>query len=446
MELKDLFLAPLYMLFFYAIASKIRKKHFAGHPFEPYFMRALHLKFFGAIGAGMVYWFYYDYGDTRGFYIGGKKILSFLKTPNSNLFDIIFPSKANVNIDTFSFLHSIRAFNDTSSFFMYKICAFISIFSFSTYTVIALFFALFSFISSVYFYKSLLRIYPTLWKELGIAIFFIPSVYFWGSGLFKDSLTFAGLCLVAGSGFNLLERHKINRSIFLLLLGSYLILSIKGYILLSFAPCFGLYIFLSYNKKIKSVVLRNLMLPFFLVLGLITGYFFLQQVSSATPEWSIERIEGRAKDMQKWHDMVGKIYGGDGSGSNYSVGTIGDFSLGGILSSFPLVISITFYRPFLWEVRSPFMLLTSLEGLFFLWLTIKLFKSYGIKQVFEIIFSKPIVSFCLLYALIFGFAVGYTSYNYGALARYKIPCLPFYLLFVYLADYYLKEKKILFAK
>ena len=28
------------------------------------------------------------------------------------------------------------------------------------------------------------------------------------------------------------------------------------------------------------------------------------------------------------------------------------------------------------------------------------------------------------FSIIFGFAVGFTAYNFGALVRYKIPCLP----------------------
>jgi hypothetical protein len=442
LELKDLFLAPLYMLIFYGIATKIRNKHFKGHPFEPYFMKALHLKFFGAIGAGMVYWFYYDYGDTRGFFNRGKNIYNYIINDFSSFFDYMFPSKHSFqSYDVINNLNYLKAFSDTASYFMYKSSAFLSFFTFNTYTCIALIFAFFCFLSSLYFYKALDRKFPSLHKEIAIAIFFIPSVFFWGSGLFKDSLTFACLCLVAGGGFNLLDRHKPLKSFMLIVFGAYVILEIKGYILLSFAPCFGLYIFLSYNHKIKSAALRKVMLPLFLSLGLITGYFFMQQVSSATPEWSVDRIEARAKDMQQWHDILGKTYSGDGAGSHYSVGDIGDFSIGGMLSKFPLVISITFFQPFLWQVRSPFMLLTSLEGMFFLWLTIKLFKSYGVAMVLKTIAENPIISFCLSYALIFGFAVGYTSFNYGALARYKIPCLPFYLLFIYFSEHFLRKKK-----
>jgi hypothetical protein len=450
MELIDLFIAPLYMLIFYAIATKIRNKHFKGHPFEPYFMKALHLKFFGAIAAGMVYWFYYGYGDTRGYFNRGIYIHELIVEDFSNVLYYLFPSKgAEVPYAARRAIGFLRPIDDPASYFMYRISAIMSFITFSSYTVIALFFAFFSFISSLYFYKVLVKKITGLEKEIAIAIFFIPSVFFWGSGLFKDSLTFAGICLVAGAGFNLLSGYKPLKSFLLLCIGVYLTLSIKAYILLSFAPCFGVYIFLSYGNKIKSGALRALMLPFFLALGILTGYLFLQQISSASPDWNVESMEKRATDMQRWHTQVSKYqddgYGGgwSGGGSSYSLGAPGDFSASGLLQKFPLAISVTFFRPFPWEVRSPIMLLASLEGLFFLWITLKSAKKYGFYKYFQHAFSEPIVLLCLMFSLIFGFAVGFTSYNYGALVRYKIPCLPFYLLFVYLNNYYLDKKAVL---
>ena len=44
--------------------------------------------------------------------------------------------------------------------------------------------------------------------------------------------------------------------------------------------------------------------------------------------------------------------------------------------------------------------------------------------------KDPNLMFFLIFSLIFAFAVGITSYNFGALSRYKIPCLPFYGAFL----------------
>ncbi|MEP2024099.1 MAG: hypothetical protein ABJI85_05525, partial [Reichenbachiella sp.] len=42
--------------------------------------------------------------------------------------------------------------------------------------------------------------------------------------------------------------------------------------------------------------------------------------------------------------------------------------------------------------------------------------------------NDPIVLYCLTFSLLFAFAVGVSTYNFGTLMRYKIPVIPFYLI------------------
>ncbi|TVR77560.1 MAG: hypothetical protein EA412_10750, partial [Chitinophagaceae bacterium] len=51
------------------------------------------------------------------------------------------------------------------------------------------------------------------------------------------------------------------------------------------------------------------------------------------------------------------------------------------------------------------------------------------------------IIFCIVFAIIFAFGVGFTSFNFGALARYKTPCLAFYLIGISLIYYYSKKDK-----
>jgi hypothetical protein len=41
-------------------------------------------------------------------------------------------------------------------------------------------------------------------------------------------------------------------------------------------------------------------------------------------------------------------------------------------------------------------------------------------------FKSPEVVFCLIFSLVFAFGVGISTYNFGSLARYKIPLFPYY--------------------
>jgi hypothetical protein len=48
---------------------------------------------------------------------------------------------------------------------------------------------------------------------------------------------------------------------------------------------------------------------------------------------------------------------------------------------------------------------------------------------------------CVVFALFFGFAVGFSSYNFGALSRYKIPAVPFFIAALFIIRHKAKEAK-----
>jgi hypothetical protein len=59
----DFILTPLFILILSTIAKKQRDKRYPpGHPLRPHFMRALYLKFGGAIFIALLYEYYYGGG------------------------------------------------------------------------------------------------------------------------------------------------------------------------------------------------------------------------------------------------------------------------------------------------------------------------------------------------------------------------------------------------
>jgi hypothetical protein len=81
------------------------------------------------------------------------------------------------------------------------------------------------------------------------------------------------------------------------------------------------------------------------------------------------------------------------------------------------------------------LVVASIEGMITFFFTITLLLRAGIINFFKLIIANPEVQFCLIFSVIFAFAVGFTSFNFGALARYKIPFMPFYYMALFiLAD------------
>jgi hypothetical protein len=87
------------------------------------------------------------------------------------------------------------------------------------------------------------------------------------------------------------------------------------------------------------------------------------------------------------------------------------------------------------------MLLSALEALFLLGLTIRLFYRNKLLHITQSIRS-PIILFCLIFAIIFAFGVGISTYNFGTLSRYRIVMVPFYVMAIYMLDLHAQSKKI----
>ena len=62
------------------------------------------------------------------------------------------------------------------------------------------------------------------------------------------------------------------------------------------------------------------------------------------------------------------------------------------------------------------------------------------------IFKDPMIMYCLLFAITFALFIGVTTLNFGTLVRYKIPCMPFYIIGLILILQRSKEKKLRLAE
>jgi hypothetical protein len=117
-----------------------------------------------------------------------------------------------------------------------------------------------------------------------------------------------------------------------------------------------------------------------------------------------------------------------------------DGSMVGLVKLAPIAISTTFFRPFLWESRKPSTLLSSLESLLLMLFTAFIIWKAGLFNFFKIITRDPLVMYCFLFSCVFALFVGASTLNFGSLVRYKIPCVPFYLISLFLVHEKVKEK------
>jgi hypothetical protein len=421
MELRDLVVTPLFIILVLVAAFFIRPR-VTDSINRRYFFPALFGKMLGALALGFIYQFYYSGGDTFNYHTHGSRVIweAFGYSMDQGI-KLLFSGE-----EVYKYSGRIVFYGDTPSFFVVQLAVFFDFLTFSSYSATALLFAVVSFIGSWMFYQTFYQQYPQYHFKLAIAAFFIPSVFFWGSGILKDTITLACLGIATYQIYKLFIKWQINMfSVLLLMVSMMAIFSIKKFILQAFLPAAIIWVMASQVNQIKSTMLRLLVVPFSICLVVFSAYYSVVKVGEGDKKYAVDKIAQTAKITA--YDIG--FYTGKDAGSRYSVGEL-DGSFASLLKVAPAAINASLFRPYLWEVKNPLMALSAAESLGILTLAFFIVLKQR-QQVFQAV-SNPNVLFCLVFSITFAFAVGVSTFNFGTLARYKIPLLPFLLTALFL--------------
>jgi hypothetical protein len=432
----DLVLTPLFLGVLIFIARRQRdKKYPVGHPLRIYYLPGLYVKFFGAIFIALVYQFYYHGGDTFNYFMQSRVINSSLNDSFGTWTKLILRISPDVDPKLYAYVSQMEFYQDPASHMVNVIAAIFGLLNGTTYIPIALLFAYFSFTGIWAMYKTFAQIYPGLVKPLAFAFLFIPSTFVWGSAIFKDTICMFGLGWMTYTTFRIFVNKDFSLQNFLLLaLSFYLIAVVKIYILLAFLPAISLWVLLTYSHRIASSGVRFIVWIFFIGLISFGFIFFANRFSKELNKYSLEKIAETVSSTRGWIS-----YATDVEGSSYNLGEF-EPTIPGMLSKFPSGVVVTLFRPFPWEVKKIIVALSALEAIVFLFATLFSFVRNGFTGFFRRVFTDPNLTFFLIFTLIFSFAVGISTYNFGALSRYKIPCLPFYAAMLIILIYVPNQK------
>lgn len=438
----DLIITPFILIIILAFLNNARKS-VKDKTLRTYFNAAFRVKVIGAIGVGFLYQFYYGrgvgVGDTFSFYRQASIIYNaFFDSPFTYFSLLTTPTTSGQPYPiAYNYLSQSDYFmgGDFRTFNVVRITAFCALFTFNTYSAIALLFAAASFTGVWAIYRVFYDMYPVLHRPLAYAVFFVPSVFFWGSGLVKDSLSLGALGWVFyGFYFGFIKRQKITQNTLIFLLATYALFNLKDYILYGFAGGLMTWLFLQYRANIKNQALRFLMLPVMLVGGLGAGYYTVSRLAENNARFNLDNVANTARVSAEWLEQVGQREGG----SVYSLG-ITDWTPAGLISASPRAVWLAIFQPHPWQARNIIMLLSAAEATFFLWLTLRVLLRNNIFLIINTFLEHPVLLLCLIFTIILGLAVAITSYNYGALVRYRIPYQPFYLAMLYILRYKLNK-------
>ena len=435
MNIQDIIVTPIYIILILVSAYFVSIK-FVCQDDKKYFMWGLIAKISGCLFFSFIYQLYYEGGDTTNYWTNGGHLKEVLLEEPLMGIELFF---GNYQPQALEYYQHIWLRKSESAMMVVRTSALFDIITFSTYSATSIFFALISFIGTWEFFKTIYKTLPIPKIFLFTSIFLIPGVFFWGAGLMKEGLVMPAMFIA----FSMVLRWFILKErkwwiIVIFLFSCWILFAIKIYILISVIPIFFILFLLKWIKNFKHIIIQLLVFPTALFFIGLAGYLIANFISlTSSGRYSLEAIPRHIRLTA--YDLA---YGwGRDAGSSYNLGEL-DGTWSSVLPKLIPAVVVTLFRPFPWEINSLMVMFSSIEstGFLFFLLFILFFHRSGLK----IVLQNPILLSFLLFSILFAFAVGISTYNFGSLSRYKIPALPFFSIFLiswFYSSKYLKASR-----
>ncbi len=474
----EILLCILWSLLFILLIQRMRffeTKDISRHTISFFFI----IKVLAGVALWAVYTFYYtdrSTADIYKYFDDSRVIHSALRHSARDYFNLLFGTGSDRNLQEYilKMNYWYREFESNiinEDRTMIRFNAVLQLFSFGYFNVHTVFFSFLSLCGLAGIYKTFAPALEGKRRTFAILLFLFPSLLFWCSGVLKESLVLftAGMLIYH---FNKLLSDKKPKSFLFSFLFACLLLITKSYMLLVLVPGLLCWLIIHLTGNHFSLLkfalaagicvtaaftVHKLGLPERIVTKqkmfvnvanggthLLSGNKFVyispEVNNPVTPTG--EKGYARIRDgvpYQYWfrekpNDTLTAtaqadttsywvFYSQPPSGSRISIAKL-DERFTSFLKAAPQAFGNVMLRPYMWEARSPLLIVPALENVFLVVLLALaiLFGSY--KQS-----NKAILFFCLSSFVFLFLLVGYTTPVMGAIVRYKTPALPFLFVF-----------------
>ena len=435
----DLVLAPMFFFIALCYGLLLKNKLTKNYPYlKRYYTPALLVKFLGAILSIWFYDFFLNGSDMTGYYRGSLAVSNAFWNDFSHFLEIFTKNAKDFSNPVYQYFIDMNIayyMKSEKTMQMCRIGGILSLFTFNSIYAIGAIISLISFIASWRVLQVFCSIYPMAYKGLSYSILFIPSVIFWGtSPLMRDTmvlifLNFSFTCIFR---IFILKKPKFI-SLIILVVSMYFLITMKIYVALSFVPSAIIWVmFYNKNRRSKRISVNKV---FKIIIGLSLALIVLIIISNISQRFRIENILKYATSVQKYHTSIND----QTNGSGYNLGDYNSSTLK-FIAVIPKSINVVLFRPYITEVTKLALLPSAIEALFSFFLFVIFLFKYKLRFL-KLVRTESSVLFCMIFSLTFFFAIGFSTYNFGSLVRYKIQALPFFFSGLSIMYYYLKKKK-----
>jgi len=385
------------------------------------------------IGAGLffsyIYLIYYGDGDTVFYYSGAGTIVNMAKKDVFAFIQLMFGERTPELRSLFDWTTGYPTyFKDANAWAVCRFTVPFYIAGLGSYWASTIIMNAVLMIPMWRFYTMLIRMYPQQRKYMAIALFYMPSLVFWSSGILKDVWCYVALLQLYLAVYQIFIRKKmIWKSIFLYVFWAYILISIRPFMFYTAFVTTLLWIGFRWIHTIESGVVRTLAFPVIMIVMGVTIVISISELGDvaegkyATVDSMLEHAVIIQQDLTRT-----EAYGEN----TFDIGKF-DASIPSMLSKAPVAIIAGMFRPFIWEARSILMIFSGFESAFLMGFFLYLLFRTGVVGFFALVQKDAFLISSIAFAVMFGFFVGLTTANFGALVRYKIALIPFFTIVLF---------------
>lgn len=416
-------LSFVYILVLYMVFARRKNMRIRTEPEYKYYLWGLWARVLGGVGFSMIYFFYYNGGDTIMYFYSAVSMakLAFI-SPVKYLEVLLFPATperlAYFNSDT-GWPYGVMYYSPRN-FMLVRLISVVVLFTFRSYLVTTVVVGSLTYGGVWKCYQTFVGYFPALLDKFAMAFLFVPSVVFWGAAIMKDTFTFTGVCMFVHYADAWLNKGRRGVGVlFGMLGGAFLLLTLKPYILMAILPFVLLWRYHARILAIRNKLIRFLVLPFGLALlgGGVVGT--LRVLGDRLDKFSLDGV--LTTIVVTKNDMLREEEYGTNS---FDIGEI-EANWWSVASKVPVAVNAALFRPYLWEARNIVMMFSGMENMLLLALAVWTLVRVGPFRTMRYVLSGPILILCVGFVLMLAVGIGLSTPNFGALVRFKIPFVPF---------------------
>lgn len=355
-------------------------------------------------------------GDALSYFNESKNLIALIKRDLTNVKYLLLPVEnynETIKLDNVYQL-TIGGAGLESNFLVSRICTILYPLGLGKFLLVNALFAFISAIAQIKLYLVLIERYPAVKMGVAFSILFVPTVLFYGSPIFKETVCITSLGFAARSISQILNSKYVARNLLVFLVSFLLLIIVKNYVPLIII----ISLLLTYlTVKLRRLFLKGIIFKIFISIG-ISGLLllFIYKMDYFNPYVTDFVIQSNTF-LENYKNEFGET-------SGFELGSQIDPSVSGVLKKSPLSFYTTYFRPHLWEANKMIILITAMEStVLLIFICYVIFKRFiYFKQIFK---NDKLLFTMSIYIIMLGCLIGLTTFNFGTLARYKVPGVPF---------------------